>query len=76
MNPPSSQPEASNSPGTTPASPQVEASALPRTPQTPLPLVAREIPLEPEQIPAPVQEIRHEVSTCTQLCYLLLINHS
>jgi hypothetical protein len=49
---------------------------LPRTPQTPLPLVAQEIPPEPEQVPAPVQGIRHEVSACTQLYYLLLINHS
>jgi hypothetical protein len=32
-------------PGIAPASPQVEASALPRTPQTPLQLVAQEIPL-------------------------------
>jgi hypothetical protein len=33
--------------------------------------VAQETPLEPEQNLASVQEIRHEVSTCTQLCYLL-----
>jgi hypothetical protein len=63
-------------PGTAPASPQVEASALPRALQTPLPPATQEVPPEPEQIPAPVQGIRHEVSTCTQLCYLLLINHS
>jgi hypothetical protein len=44
---------------------------LPRTPQTPLPSVAQEIPPGPEQNLAPVQEIRHEVSTCTQLRYLL-----
>jgi hypothetical protein len=49
---------------------------LPRAPQTPFPPVAQEIPHEPEQVPAPVQGIRHEVSACTQLCYLLLINHS
>jgi hypothetical protein len=49
---------------------------LPRTPQTPLPPVAQEVPPEPEQVPASVQGIRHEVSACTQLCYLLLINHS
>jgi hypothetical protein len=48
---------------------------LPRTPQTSLPLVAQEIPPEPEQVPDPVQGFRHEVSACTQLCYLLLINH-
>jgi hypothetical protein len=49
---------------------------LPRGPQTPLPPVAQEIPPEPEQVPAPVQGIRHEVSAYTQLCYPLLINHS
>jgi hypothetical protein len=39
--------------------------------------VAQEIPPEPEQNLAPVQEIRHEVSTCTQFCYLLFsMNHS
>jgi hypothetical protein len=75
MNPSSPQLEASNLPGTAPASPQVEALASPRTPQTPLQLVTQEIPLEPEQTPAPTQETRHEVSTCTQLCYLLSINH-
>jgi hypothetical protein len=42
MNPSPFQPEASNLPGTAPASPQVEASALPRTPQTPLQLVTQE----------------------------------
>jgi hypothetical protein len=45
MDPTSLQPEASNLAGTAPASPQVEASALPRTPQTPLQLVARKFPL-------------------------------
>jgi hypothetical protein len=49
---------------------------LPETPQTPLPLVAQEIPLEPGQATAPIQVIRHEVSAGTQLCYLLSINHS
>jgi hypothetical protein len=44
--------------------------------QTPLPPVVQEIPSEPEQVPAPVQGIRHEASACTQLCYLLLTNHS
>jgi hypothetical protein len=62
MNPSSPQPEASNSPGTTPASPQVEASALPRNSQTPLQLITQEIPLEPEQTSSPVQETRIEVS--------------
>jgi hypothetical protein len=47
-----------------------------RRTQFPLPPVAQEVPPEPEQVPAPVQGIRHEVSICTQLCYLLLINHS
>jgi hypothetical protein len=75
MNPSSPQPEASNLPGTAPASPQVEALALPRTPQIPLQLVTQEIPLEPEQTPAPTQETRHEVSAGTQLYYFLSINH-
>jgi hypothetical protein len=61
---------------TAPASPQAEASALPKAPQTPLPPMAQEIPAEPEQFPAPVQGVRHEASACTQLCYLLLTNHS
>jgi hypothetical protein len=49
---------------------------LPRTPQTSLPLVAQEIPPELEQVPTPIQGIRHEVSARSQFCYLLLINHS
>jgi hypothetical protein len=49
---------------------------LPRAPQTPFPPVTQEIPPEPEQVPAPIQGIRHEVSACTQLYYLLLIIHS
>jgi hypothetical protein len=64
MNPSSPQPETSNLTGTAPASPQVEVSALPGTP---LQLVTQKIPLEPEQIPAPTQETRHEVSAGTQL---------
>jgi hypothetical protein len=63
-------------PETAPAPFQAEASALPRAPQTPLPPVVQEIPPEPEQIPAPVQGIRHEASTCTQICHFLLTNHS
>jgi hypothetical protein len=63
-------------PKTAPASPQAEALALPRAPQTTLPPVVQEIPSEPEQVPAPVQGIRREASACTQLCYLLLTNHS
>jgi hypothetical protein len=55
-------------PETAPAPSQTEASALPRAPPSP---VAQETPLETEQNLAPVQEVRHEVNTCTQLCYLL-----
>jgi hypothetical protein len=67
MNPSSPQPEASNLPGTAPASSQLEASALRGNPQTPLQLITQEIPLEPEQTSSPVQETRIEVSvnTCT-----------
>jgi hypothetical protein len=63
-------------PETAPAPSQAEASALPKAPQAPLPTVAQEIPPEPEQIPAPVQGIRHEASACTELCHFLLTNHS
>jgi hypothetical protein len=63
-------------PENAPASPQVEASALPRAPQTPLPLVAQETLPESEQVLPSVQGIRHKASACTQLCYLLLTNHS
>jgi hypothetical protein len=50
---------------------------LPRAPQTPAPSVVQEISSEPEQNLAPVQRIRHEVSTRAQFCYLLLsMNHS
>jgi hypothetical protein len=62
MNLSSPQPEASNPPGIAPASPQQEASALPRNPQTPLQLITQETPLEPEQTFSPVQETRIEVS--------------
>jgi hypothetical protein len=41
---------------------QTETSALPRTPPSP---VAQEIALETEQNLAPVQEVGHEVNTCT-----------
>jgi hypothetical protein len=74
MNPPSFQPGASNS-GTVPTSPQVEASALPRTPQTPLQLVTQTTSPESEQASVPIQGIRHEVSASIQPCYPLLINH-
>jgi hypothetical protein len=52
-------------PETAPAPFQTETSALPRAPQTPLSLVAQEIPPETEQNIAPAQEVRHEVSRCT-----------
>jgi hypothetical protein len=48
---------------------------LPRTPQTPFQLTAQEIPFKPEQTSAPIQGTRHEVSSGTQLCYLLSTNH-
>jgi hypothetical protein len=44
---------------------QTEASASPIAPQTPLSLVAQEIPPETKQNLAPVQEVRHEVRRCT-----------
>jgi hypothetical protein len=62
VNPPPPQPEASDLLETTPAPSQTEASALPRAPLSP---VAQEIPPETEQNLAPVQEVRHEVRTCT-----------
>jgi hypothetical protein len=74
VNPPSPQPEALNLPGNAPVSCQVEASALPRAPQTPTPPIAQEIPPASEQNPAPVQGIQHEVSTHAQFCYPLLFN--
>jgi hypothetical protein len=52
-------------PETAPAPSQTEASALSRTPRTPLSPVAQEIPPETEQNLALVQEVRHEVSRCT-----------
>jgi hypothetical protein len=53
------QPEAPELPETTPASPHTEASALPGTSPSPvIPGVA------PEQNPALVQEVRHEVNIC------------
>jgi hypothetical protein len=50
---------------------------LPRAPQTPLSLVAQEIPPETEQNLAPAQEVRHEV--CMHLTLLsssFSMNHS
>jgi hypothetical protein len=49
---------------------------LPRTPQTPLQLVAQEISPEPEQASVPIQGTRHEVNAGTQLCYPPSTNHS
>jgi hypothetical protein len=59
-------------PGNAPIFCQVQASALPRAPQTPTPPISQEIPPEPEQNPAPVQGIQHEVSIRAQFCYPLL----
>jgi hypothetical protein len=61
VNPSPPQPEAPKLPETASALSHAEASALPGTP--PLPVAA------PEQNPAPVQEIRHEVLICTQPRY-------
>jgi hypothetical protein len=49
-------------PETAPSLSQTEASALPRAPPSP---VVQEIAPETEQNLAPVQEVRHEVNTCT-----------
>jgi hypothetical protein len=67
MNPSWPQPEASNLPGTAPASPQLEASALPGTSQAPPQLITQELPPEPEKFPSPTQGTRNEVSVniCT-----------
>jgi hypothetical protein len=54
-----------------PAPSQTEALASPRAPQAPLLPMAQEILLETEQNLAPIQEVRHEVSRCNLLCYLL-----
>jgi hypothetical protein len=55
--------------------PQLEASALPGTPQALPQLITQELPLEPEQILSPIQEARNEVSMGIQLCYSFSINH-
>jgi hypothetical protein len=57
VNPSSPQPEASELPGTASTPSHTEASALPGTPSSPV--------ATPEQNPAPVHEIRHEVLICT-----------
>jgi hypothetical protein len=62
VNPSPLHPEASKLPETAPAPFHTEASALPRAP--PLPVVP-EITPETEQNLVPVQEVRHEVNTCT-----------
>jgi hypothetical protein len=62
VNPSPLQPEASELPETAPALSQTEASTLPRAPPSP---VVQEITPETEQNLAPVQEVRHEVNTCT-----------
>jgi hypothetical protein len=61
-NPSPLQPEASELPETAPAPSHTEASALLRVPPSP---VALEIAPETEQNPVPVQEVMHEVNTCT-----------
>jgi hypothetical protein len=62
VNPSPLQPEASELLETVSAPSHTEASALPRAPPS---LVAPEIAPETEQNPIPVQEVRHEVNTCT-----------
>jgi hypothetical protein len=57
VNPSPLQPEATELPETASAPSHAEASALPGTP--PLPVAA------PEQNPAPVQEIIHDLLICT-----------
>jgi hypothetical protein len=60
VNPFPIQPEAPKLPETASAPSHTEASALPGTSPSPvIPGVA------PEQNPAPVQEVRHEVNICT-----------
>jgi hypothetical protein len=60
VNPFPLQPEAPELPETVPSPSHTEASALPGTPPSPV------IPeVTPEQNPAPVQEVRHEVNICT-----------
>jgi hypothetical protein len=64
-------------PGNASVYPQAEAPALPMAPQTPAPPVVQEIPSKPEQNLAPVQGVKHEVSTRAQFCYpLLSMNYS
>jgi hypothetical protein len=63
VNPSPFQPEAPELPTTTPS--HIEASALPGT--SPSPVIA------PEQSPAPAQETRHEVLTCTSTLLPLLL---
>jgi hypothetical protein len=46
---------------------------LPRALPSP---VAPEIAPETEQNPVPLQEVRHEVNTCTESCYLFISQHS
>jgi hypothetical protein len=38
-------------------------------------LIIQELPLEPEKIPSPIQEVRNEVSICIHLCHFHSINH-
>jgi hypothetical protein len=65
MDPASPQLEASALPRTPPTSPQLEASALPRTPQASLKPDIQELLLEPEKLPSPTREARNDVSMNT-----------
>jgi hypothetical protein len=62
VNPSPLQPEASKLLETVSAPSHIEASALPRVPSSP---VAPEDAPETVQNPVLVQEVRHEVNTCT-----------
>jgi hypothetical protein len=54
-----------------PTPPQPEAHELPATASTPSNLEASALPgAPPSPVIAPAQEISHEVFICTQLCYL------
>jgi hypothetical protein len=58
-----------------PASPQLEASALPRIPQTSSQPDIQEPFLGPEKLPSLTREARNDVSTNTHLSIFYLINH-
>jgi hypothetical protein len=58
------QPEAHELPATASTPSNLEASALPGTPSSPV--------IAPARDPTPAQEISHEVFNCTLLCYLCI----